>query len=127
MAALTLRIGKGGAPYTAAVQHAIADRYLYSPPPRSLDSNLEASYKSSLDTYLDLDTDLDIDIKLGTGINLDYGLYIETNAKSDAELDSKAKEILEDIAQLGKEGPVKPNHTPYTQKLWKREGKFQKG
>ena len=83
-------------------------------PPRSLDSNLEASYKLSLDIYLDLNTNLDIDIKLGTSINLDYSLYIESNAESDIELDFKTEEILKDITQLGKEGLVKLNHTPYT-------------
>jgi len=70
-----------------------------------------------LDTYLDLDTDLDTDIKPGTGINSDCSLYIESNAESNTKLDSEAKEILEDIAWLGKEGPVKLNYTPYTQKL----------
>ena len=77
--------------------------------------------------YLDPNTNLDIDIKLGTSINSDYGLYIESNTESNTELDSKAKEILEDITQLGKKGPIKLNHTPYTQKLWKREGEFWKG
>jgi len=47
--------------------------------------------------YLDPNTNLDIDIKLGTSINSDYGLYIESNTESNTELDSKAKEILEDI------------------------------
>ena len=40
------------------------------------------------------------------------------------ELDSKANKILKDIAKLEEEGPVKLNHTPYTKKLWKREGKI---
>lgn len=131
MAAPTPKTGKGGAPYTAAVQHAIANRNLYLLPFGSPDSDLEASCKLSSDTYLDLNTNLDIDIKPGTSINLDYSPYIEFNAesnvKSNAELDSEAKEILEDITQLGKKGPTKPNHTPHTQKLWKREGEFQKG
>jgi hypothetical protein len=42
----------------------------------------------------------------------------------DADLDSKAKEILKDIAKLRVEGPAKPNHTPHTVRLWKREGNF---
>jgi hypothetical protein len=42
----------------------------------------------------------------------------------DADLDSEAEEILKDIAQLRAEGPAKPNHTPHTIKLWKREGDF---
>jgi hypothetical protein len=33
------------------------------------------------------------------------------------ELDSKAEEILKDIAELEEEGPIKPNYTPYTKKL----------
>jgi hypothetical protein len=35
----------------------------------------------------------------------------------DMELDSKAKEILKDIAELEEEGPAKLNYTPYTKKL----------
>lgn len=101
MAAPAPRMGKGGALYTAAVQHAIADGNLCSPPPGSPDSDLEASCKLSSDI-----------------------INSESDAKSDAELDSEAKEILEDIAQLGKEGPAKLNHTSHTQKLWKREGEF---
>ena len=127
MAAPAPRTGKGGASYTAAVQHAIADRNLCSPTPGSPDSDLEASCESSSDTYSDPDTDPDTDIEPGTGINSDCGPHVESDAESDAELDSEAEEILEDIAQLGKEGPAKPNHTPHTQKLWKREGEFWKG
>ena len=41
------------------------------------------------------------------------------------ELDSKAKEILKDIAKLEKEGLAKLNHTSYTKKLQKREGEIQ--
>ena len=39
------------------------------------------------------------------------------NIKLDIELNSKAKEILKDIAELEKEGPAKLNHTTYTKKL----------
>jgi hypothetical protein len=48
----------------------------------------------------------------------------ESDDESDADLDSEAEEILKDIAQLKKEGPAKPNHTPQTKKLWKREGEI---
>ena len=47
--------------------------------------------------YSDLNTDLDTNIELGTGINSDYSLYIESDAESNIELDSKAEEILKDI------------------------------
>ena len=40
------------------------------------------------------------------------------------ELDFKAKEILKDITELEKEGPIKLNYTTYTKKLWKRENKI---
>jgi hypothetical protein len=39
-------------------------------------------------------------------------------------LDSKAEEILKDIGELRREGLAKPNHKPYTKKLWKREGEI---
>jgi len=42
----------------------------------------------------------------------------------DLGLDSKAKEILKDITELRDKGLAKLNYTPYTKKLWKREGKF---
>jgi hypothetical protein len=129
------RAKKRGAPYTAAiVQKAVADRNLCSPPLGSLDSDLESSYElsseSSSDTYSDPDTDPDTGIELDIRINSDSGRDVESDgesdAQSDAELDSEAEEILQDIAQLGKEGPAKPNHTPHTKKLWKREGEFWK-
>ena len=123
-------MGKGRVLYTTAIQHAIADQNLYLLLFRSPDFNLEVSYKLSSDIYLDLNTDLNTDIKLGTSINLDYSLHIKSNAEfnteSNTELDFKAKEILKDITQLGKKGLIKLNHTPHTQKLWKREGEFWK-
>jgi hypothetical protein len=42
----------------------------------------------------------------------------------DLGLDFKAKEILKDITKLRDKGLVKPNHTSYTKKLWKRESKL---
>jgi len=56
------------------------------------------------------------------------GLDTESNTELDTgldiELDSKAKEILKNITKLEEEGPVKLNYTPYTKKLWKREGEI---
>ena len=49
---------------------------------------------------------------------------MESDIELDIKLDSKAKEILKDITELEKEGPIKPNPTTYTKKLWKREGKI---
>jgi hypothetical protein len=68
---------------------------------------------------LDLDIEPDMDDKLDIDIhpNLELGL-------EDLGLDSKAKEILKDIAELRDEGLVKLNHTSYTKKLWKREGEL---
>ena len=67
---------------------------------------------------MDIDTDLNIYIHLEDGIDLNSGeLDMESDAELDIKLDSKAKEILKDIAELEKEGPVKLNHTPYTKKL----------
>jgi hypothetical protein len=49
----------------------------------------------------------------------------DTEVESEeVDLDSEAEEILKDIAQAREEGSAKPNHTPYTTKLWKREGDF---
>jgi hypothetical protein len=72
-----------------------------------------------LDLYLDLDTEPDTDdeLDINTHPNLELGL-------EDLGLDSKAEEILKDIAELRDEGPVKLNHTSYTKKLWKREGEL---
>jgi hypothetical protein len=72
-----------------------------------------------LDLYLDLDTEPNTDNKLDINVypNLELGL-------KDLGLDSKAEEILKDITELRNKGPVKPNHTSYTKKLWKREGKL---
>jgi hypothetical protein len=61
----------------------------------------------------DMDDELDIDVYP----NLELGL-------EDLGLDFKAEEILKDITELRDEGLVKLNHTSYTKKLWKREGKL---
>jgi len=60
-------------------------------------------------------TDNELDINKHP--NLKLGL-------EDLGLNSEAKEILKDIAKLRDEGPAKPNYTPYTKKLWKKEGEF---
>ena len=57
-------------------------------------------------------------------IELDMESNIKSNAGLDVELDFKAEEILKDITELEKEGPVKLNYTTYTKKLWKREGEI---
>jgi hypothetical protein len=79
-----------------------------------LNSNLDY-----LDLYLDLNTEPNIDdeLNINTYPNLKLGL-------KDLGLDFKAKEILKDITKLRDKGLVKPNHTSYTKKLWKREGKL---
>ena len=86
---------------------------------------------------MDTDSDLNIYIRLKDGIDLDsreldmeldMELDVESNAELDVgldvELDSKAEEILKDIAKLEEEGLMKLNYTPYTKKLWKREGEI---
>ena len=82
---------------------------------------------TDLNTYICLEDGIDLDFR-ELDMELDVELDIKSNVESDAELDikldSKAKEILKDIAELEKEGPVKLNHTPYTKKLWKREGEI---
>ncbi|KAI1510323.1 DUF3435 domain containing protein [Pyrenophora tritici-repentis] len=80
----------------------------------------QSDTNSFSDTYSDPDTEADTDIEPST--SEDAGLILEQ--ESDADLDSEAEEILKDIAQLRAEGPAKPNHTPHTVKLWKREGDF---
>ena len=60
-----------------------------------------------------------MDDKLDIDAHPDLKLGLE-----DLGLDSKAEEILKDIAKLRDEGLVKLNHTSYTKKLWKREGKL---
>ena len=80
-----------------------------------------------LDLYLDLNTQPNIepDTEPDTDDELDINIY--PNLKlglEDLGLDSKAKKILKDIIELRDKGLAKPNHTSYTKKLWKREGKL---
>jgi hypothetical protein len=84
----------------------------------------QSDTKSSSDTYSDPDTeaDTDTDIDIEPSTSKDDGFTMQQEPEVD--LDSEAKEILKDIAQLRAEGPAKPNHTPHTVKLWKREGDF---
>jgi hypothetical protein len=113
---------------TSAVNpKAMLNQNLHSPPYTSLDLNSDLKLNSNsdhLDSYLDLNTDLNTDIESDVGTNSDSSLDIKLDAELDADLDSKAEEILKDIAQLRQEGPVKLNHTPYTKKLWQREGEI---
>ena len=39
-------------------------------------------------------------------------------------MNSEAGGVLKDIDELREEEPTKPNHGPYTKKLWKREGEI---
>ncbi|CAN9211393.1 unnamed protein product [Alternaria alternata] len=82
----------------------------------------QSDTNSFSDTYSDPDTEADTDINIELSAGEDASFTSEQ--KSDADLDSEAEEILKDIAQLRAEGPAKPNHTPHTIKLWKREGDF---
>jgi len=68
-----------------------------------------------MEPNIEPNTDNELDINKHP--NLKLGL-------EDPGLDSKAKEILKDIAKLRDKGPAKLNYTPYTKKLWKREGEF---
>jgi hypothetical protein len=100
------------------------------PPYTSLDLDLDLELSSNLD-YLDLEL----------SSNSDYlDLYLDPNIEPDTEpntnnepdinkhpdlelgledlgLDSKAKEILKDIAKLRDKGLAKPNYTSYIKKL----------
>jgi hypothetical protein len=82
----------------------------------------QSDTNSFSDTYSDPNTEADTDINVELSAGEDAGFTSEQ--EPDADLDSEAEEILKDIAQLRAEGPAKPNHTPHTIKLWKREGDF---
>ena len=71
-------------------------------------------------SYSDSSAEADTDIEMSTGDDASLSVHQEL----DADLDSEAEEILKDIAQIRAEGPAKPNHTPHTVTLWKREGDF---
>jgi hypothetical protein len=85
----------------------------------SSSANLFSDTYSNPDTEAEEDTDTDIE-PADTG--KDTSLVLEH--ESDAELDSEAEAILNDIARFKAEGPAKPNHTNHTKKLWRREGGF---
>jgi hypothetical protein len=80
----------------------------------------DSDTNSFSDTYSDSSVEADTDIEKSTGNDASLSVHQD----SDADLDSEAEEILKDIAQLRAEGPAKPNHTPHTVRLWKREGDF---
>ncbi|XTI83249.1 hypothetical protein V2W45_1223963, partial [Cenococcum geophilum] len=101
---------------------AILNRNLRLLPYTSLDLDLNLELNSNLDyldLYLDPNTEPNIDNKLDINKhpNLKLGL-------KNLRLDSKAKEILKDIAKLRDKELVKLNYTSYTKKLWKRKGEF---
>ena len=105
---------------------ATSNQNLRSPPYTSPDpdSDLELNSNSDYsDSYSDPntepDTEPDTDDEPDINEHPDLELGLE-----DPGLDSEAEEILKDIAELRDKGPAKPNHTPYTKKLWKREGEF---
>jgi hypothetical protein len=91
---------------------------LSSAPVSCLEADSDTNSFSS--TYSDSSVEADTDIEMSTGDDASLSVHQD----SDADLDSEAEEILKDIAQLRAEGPAKPNHTPHTVRLWKREGDF---
>ena len=111
---------------STAVKNAALVRNRYSlrrsnPPPAAVSCwEGQSDTNSFPDTYSDPDTESDTDIEPST--SEDAGLISEQ--EPDTDINSEAEEILKDIAQLRAEGPAKPNHTPHTVKLWKREGDF---
>ena len=117
---------------SAANRKTILNQKLHPPPytgpipelGSDLNSDSDSCSDSNFDSYSDPDTEPDTDIEPDSCTDPDLGLDLESDEESDADLDSEAEEILKDIAQLRKEGPAKPNHTPQTKKLWKREGEI---
>jgi hypothetical protein len=98
----------------------ISSRNPHPPPYTSPISDSDSDLNSDCDScsYSDPDTEPDTDTEadIGPDASLDLG--------ANTDLDSEAEEILKDIAHYTEEGPAKPNHVPYTKKLWKREGEF---
>ncbi|KAF1838361.1 hypothetical protein BDW02DRAFT_636434 [Decorospora gaudefroyi] len=115
---------------STGIKNAAPMRNRYSLRRSNLSSAAESCYQgqsdtnSFSDTYSDPDTEADTDIEIELSTGEDAGFTSEQ--EPDADLDSEAEEILKDIAQLRAEGPAKPNHTPHTIKLWRREGDFWK-
>ena len=98
---------------------ATLNQNLRSPPYISLDPDSDLELNSNSD-YLDLYLDPNIKPNIKPDINNELDINKHPNLKlglEDLGLDSKAKEILKDIAELRDKGPVKPNHTLYTKKL----------
>jgi hypothetical protein len=122
MSALVRRTTK--ALVTSAVNpKATSNQNLRSPPYTSPDPNSDLELNSNSD-YSDLysDPNTEPDTEPNTEPNTDDEPDINKHPNlelglEDPGLDSKAKEILKDIAKLRDEGPAKPNYTPYTQKL----------
>jgi hypothetical protein len=101
------------------------------------DSDSESDSDSDSDSYSDPDTDPDLysdldseehsDLDPDTDDEPDISIQPDLGPElEDTVLDYEAEEIRKDIRELKKEGPAKPNHKPYTKKLWKRESEFWK-
>ena len=73
------------------------------------------------EAYPDSKCDLSqTDSEPATSGDFSFGSSIELNADSDSEADS----IFEDIHRLRKEGPARPRHSDRTKELWRRESDF---
>jgi hypothetical protein len=73
-----------------------------------------------LDLYLDPNIESNIELNIEPNIDNELDINKYPNLKlglKDLGLDSKAKEILKDIAKLRDKGPVKLNYTSYIKKL----------
>jgi hypothetical protein len=73
-----------------------------------------------LDLYLDPNTEPNIEPNIEPNTDNELDINKHPNLKlglEDLGLDSKAKEILKDIAKLRDKGLAKLNYTPYTKKL----------
>jgi hypothetical protein len=73
-----------------------------------------------LDLYLDPNTEPNIEPNTEPNTDNELDINKHPNLKlglEDLGLDSKAKEILKDIAKLRDKGLAKLNYTPYTKKL----------
>ena len=73
-----------------------------------------------LDLYLNPNTEPNVEPNAESNIDNKLDINKHPNLKLGLEnpgLNSKAKEILKDIAKLRDKWLAKPNHTPYTKKL----------
>lgn len=123
MSAPAPRAAKGRVLDTSATDpKTIPNQNLHAPPYASPISDSDLNFESGSDIYSDSYSDSYSDPDTEPDICTDPNIGLEL--ESDTDLDSEAKEILKDIAQLEEEGPAKPRHEPQTIKLWKREGEI---